>query len=79
MIYSQRCVLPPTISQGTVKASFEEGTGTRDFLDSLRPDQWAVTSFDPKNRLVCIDLYSDCGETQRLVLTLPIISNSSRP
>ena len=79
MIYTQQCMLPPGISQGTVKASFEEGTGTREFLDKLRSDQWAVTSFDSKTGLACIDLYSDCGETQHLALTLPVLSNSSRP
>ena len=85
MITSQRCKLPPTISTNTVKASFEAGkasvkdnkgilegiSSTWKFLDNLEDNQWHVTSFDRKNRLVCIELESCCGLVNHLILTLP--------
>lgn len=100
MISRQQCTLPPDITEGAVKDSFDDGrstlsenqevqlqktyevrrsrSSTWDFLNSLRANQWAVTSFNPKARLACADLYSDCGNTHHLAFTLPVESNSSR-
>ena len=74
----RRCTQPPDISKKTVKACFEENTKTREFLEKLSDDQWHVVSFDPKNRLVCIDLHSEHNGIHNLTLTLPVISNSTR-
>ena len=78
MIGTQRCTQPPNISAKTVKASFEENSTTWAFLDSLDESKWRVTSFDPRNRLVCIELDSCCGLTHYLTFTIPIQSNTTR-
>lgn len=70
------CLGRPDISKKTVLASFSEGNTTREFLDSLDDDQWQVTSFEPQNRLVCLDVTSDAGIIHHLTLTLPVVSVS---
>lgn len=73
---SRACLAPPNISKRTVIAMFEEGTRTREWLDSLDDDQWEITSFDPETRTVCFDLESDEGQLHHLSLTLPVLSTS---
>jgi len=65
----------PTISKKAVIASFEY-TSTQAYLESLDDDQWQVTSFDPQNRTVCIDLTSDAGIVHHCSLNLPVVSTS---
>jgi len=67
----------PDISKKTVIASFEIGSKTREFLESLSDDQWAITAFEPLDRLVCFAVYTDLGTTHNMTVTLPVISNSS--
>lgn len=78
MIESRRCMLPPSITPAAVKACFDENSKTWEFLDNLTDGQWRVTSFDPRNRLVCIEIDSCCNLQHHLMLTLPVISNSTR-
>lgn len=69
-ISGQACSSYDRISKKTVKAMFPVGTKTRQWLDSLQDDQWQVTSFDPKIRVVCFDLVNPVG-IYHLSLTLP--------
>ena len=68
-------MLRSTISKKAVIASFEY-TSTQEYLESLDDDQWQVTSFDPQNRTVCIDVTSDRGIVQHWSLNLPVTSVS---
>ncbi len=72
------CMGRPDISKKTVIASFQVGSGTREYLESLDDDQWMITSFEPLDRIVCFAVFSDSGETHNMTLTLPVISNSTR-
>lgn len=69
------CMPRSTISKKAVIASFEY-TSTQEYLESLDDDQWQVTSFDPQNRTVCIDVTSDRGIVQHWSLNLPVVSTS---
>lgn len=53
------CSQPPNISKKTVIASFQEGTTTREFLESL--EDWEITSFLPESRTVCAAIYLPHG------------------
>lgn len=70
------CMGFPDISKKTVIGSLDEGSKTREFLESLDDDQWQVTAYEPENRLVCIDVTSDLGMVHHMTITLPIISTS---
>lgn len=59
------------IAKSTVKALFEEGTRTREWLDSLSDDQWEITSFSPQTRLVCFTVMSSRGVPCYMTLFIP--------
>jgi hypothetical protein len=71
----QACSGRETISQKTVKASFLEGSRTRQWLDSLEDDQWSITSFDPDTATVCAAVETTHG-TNHISLTLPTLVNT---
>jgi hypothetical protein len=77
LIYRDSCVASQRISKKTVIGSFQEGSRTREFLESLDEDQWAVTSFTPETRLVCAVIVTANGTVNHLALTLPEISMTS--
>ena len=77
-IYRQRCHQQPNIAKSTVIASFEEGSRTRDYLESLPDDDWDILSFNPEERLVCLMLTATTGQIHTLSLVLPVYSNSWR-
>ena len=78
-IFRRACYQRPNISKATVKASFDEGTPTREYLDSLDEENWEVLSFNPEDRQVCIVLSSTNGSFMHtMTLTLPVYSNSWR-
>ena len=60
-----------TISKSSVIGSFQIGTRTRQWLESLRESQWTITSFIPKQRLVCATIISNDGIAIHISLTLP--------
>lgn len=66
-----------TISKKTVIASFDEGSITRTWLESLDDDQWSVDSFAPETRQVCATVVTDRGTETHIVLILPVYSASS--
>jgi len=76
-IPKRACVGRPGISKKAVISSFIH-TKTEEYLESLDDDQWQVTSYDPQNRSVCIDLTSDSGIVHHVALTLPVVSTSWR-
>lgn len=65
------CYQAQTISKRTVIANFPEGSRTREWLDGLNDDQWAITAFVPETRLVCAVVDSGHGVQTHLALTLP--------
>ena len=77
-IFRQRCHQQPNIEKSTVIASFEEGSGTRIYLEGLSDENWDVLSYNPEERLVCLVLTATTGHIHTLSLTLPVISNSWR-
>ena len=77
-IFRQRCHQQPNIAKSTVIASYDVGSDTRNFLESLEDDNWDVLSFNPEERLVCLTLTSTTGQIHTLSLTLPVYSNSWR-
>jgi len=70
----RRCMPPPNVSQGTVRAMFVDTT-TGDWLDKMSDDDWQIVSFEPQTRLVCIDVFTEHG-TNHVNLTLPVLSTS---
>lgn len=76
-IHKDACYVSQRISKRTVIASFQEGSRTRAWLESLREDQWAITAFVPETKLVCAVVDSGHGVQTHLALTLPVID--SRP
>jgi hypothetical protein len=42
-------------------------------LDTLQSNEWEVTSFNPKSRVVCIDIVTDIGR-RHISVTLPALS-----
>lgn len=70
------CNNRPDISKKTVIASFQAGTTTRIFLESIGDENWEVTSFMPESRTVCAVIFTAHG-MNHLSLTLPPISASS--
>ena len=77
-IFRQRCHQQPNIAKSTVIASFEVGSGTRNYLEGLIDDNWDILSFNPEERLVCLTLTSTTGQIHTLCLQLPVYSNSWR-
>jgi hypothetical protein len=78
-IFRRACSQRPSISKATLKASFEEDTPTRDFLESLDDDDWDILSFDAQSREVCVMVTATTGsQIHTLSFTLPVISNSWR-
>ena len=78
-IFRRACYQPPDISKATLKASFDEGTPTRDYLEALDDDDWDILSFDPESRQVCVMLTATAGsQIHTLSFTLPVVSNSWR-
>lgn len=73
-IHRSACYLSHTISKRTVIASFQEGSRTREWLESLNEDQWAITAFVPETRLVCAVVDSGHGVQTHLALTLPVVN-----
>jgi hypothetical protein len=71
------CYVSNTISKKTVIASFQEGSRTRQWLESLRDEQWYITTFIPEAKLVCANVVSPSGTITHIALTLPTISTSS--
>lgn len=43
------------------------------FLDKLADDEWEIVSFDPKTRIVCIDVVTATG-SRHMTVTLPQLS-----
>lgn len=72
-IYKNACYVSEQISKKTVIASFPEGSRTREWLETLRSDQWFVSTFIPETRMVCAEIYSDHGTVTHLAITLPEI------
>lgn len=78
-IFRRACYQPPNISKATLIASFNEGSGTREYLEGLDDENWDILSFDPETRDVCIVLSSTTGSRiHTMSFTLPVISNSWR-
>jgi hypothetical protein len=77
IIHKNACQSLIPISKKTVIASFNEGTRTRIWLESLN-DQWQITSFLPETRTVCATVYASENTTTHISLTLPepIMNNS---
>lgn len=48
--------------------------GPKNILDMLESNEWEVTSFNPKTRVVCIDIVTDIGR-RHISVTLPALSN----
>jgi hypothetical protein len=42
-------------------------------LDTLESNEWTVTSFNPKTRVVCIDIVTDIGR-RHISVTLPVLA-----
>ena len=74
---SNACYASDYISKNTVIGSFQEGTRTRTWLESLRNQQWVINSFIPHKQLVCADVTSDSGIITHLAITLPLPINKS--
>lgn len=77
LIHRNACQSSGPISKKTVIASFPEGSRTREWLKSLRDDQWAITAFVPEARMVCGVVYSDSGAMTHLAITLPVITTNN--
>lgn len=77
LIHRDACHLSHMISKKTVIASFQEGSRTREWLESLRDDQWSITSFVPETRLVCAVVDTGHGIYNHLALTLPVVTSNS--
>lgn len=71
MLIKNSCSNLKNISKNTLKASFLEGTPTRNWLESLEDDEWQIISFLPENRTVCIDVYPQTGLINHISLTMP--------
>ncbi len=77
---TQACSLPPSISKATVKAMLntphsygvddpQSQSSALQLLNELDDSQWEIVSFDPKTRVVCIDIVNNVG----LLIHLPIV------
>lgn len=66
------CVGPPNISKTTVIASFDEGSPTRNYLESLDNDQWVITSFNDLDKSVCFDVVNGANPIVHMSLILPV-------
>jgi hypothetical protein len=70
------CYPSEAISKKAVIASFQEGTRTRQWLESLRDDQWFITTFIPETRTVCAIVYAGSGTSTNFSLTLPVVTSN---
>ena len=61
-----------------VDKSQVRGTNPPVFLDKLRDNQWQITSFDQKTRIVCIDVTNNVGEVLHITVTLPVIDYTTK-
>ena len=65
MIGKFACFPERRISKNTVRSSVSPS-----ILDSLDPDYWAITGYDPRSGEVCVDILS-AGKIKHLIFYLP--------
>lgn len=63
-----------SLPKGVFLDLLTEGSRTREFFDKIPSDKWAITSFNPTSRVVCIAITTDHGAINTISVTLNYLS-----
>jgi len=76
-IPQRACSSNERMTRPALLGSFQQGTKTREFLESIPEEDLVITSFDSNSRIVCFSVTTDFG-VNSMTVTLPVISNSNQ-
>ena len=74
--YRTACYARHRLSKKSLIAMLVDGTPTQRFFTNLDDNAWTIVSFNPFNREVCVQLFSNT-QTKTLSIVLPYISITS--